>query len=491
MKKKYIISIDQGTTSTKSILYDNKINPIDSENIEIKQYYPHEGWVEHDPEEIWKSVLITIKKILKNNKINPNQILSIGITNQRETTVLWNKLTGKPIYRAIVWQDKRTSSYCEKIKNKKLDRFIQKKTGLILDSYFSATKIRWILNNIKISKKLLKQNNLLFGTIDTWILWKLTKGKSHFTDVTNASRTMLFDIIEKDWSNELLKVFNIPIKILPKVRPNIYNFGITKIFGNKIRINSIAGDQQASLIGQKCFDKGILKSTYGTGCFLLMNIGKKPIFSKNKLLTSIAYEIDGKTSYCLEGSIFTAGSAIQWLRDGLNIINSAKDSESFYKIADDEQNIYMVPAFNGMGAPYWNQNARGAIYGINRNTGKAEIVRATIRSICYQTKDIINLMQKDSSINIKEIKVDGGMVENDTFIKFLCDILNINIVKPKNFELTSLGVAYLSAIDNNLINLKKIKNQLNNNKIFKPKLNNKTRKFLYEGWLKAVKKTLL
>ena len=491
MKQKYLLAIDQGTTSTRSIIYNKNIEPISKKQIEIKQIFPHEGWVEHDPEEIWRSVKLTMKNVIKKSKINPKNIVSIGITNQRETVILWNRITGKPIYNAIVWQDKRTSQYCEKIKTKNLEKNINKTTGLTIDSYFSATKIKWIIENVKNAKRLIKKNDLLFGTIDTWILWKLTNGKSHYTDVTNASRTMIYDIEKKNWSNQLLRLFKIPKKILPKVKPNIYNFGETKILNHYVKINGIAGDQQAALIGQGCFNKGMSKSTYGTGCFFLMNIGKKPKYSKYKLLTSIAYEINNETFYCLEGSIFVAGSAIQWLRDGIKIIKSAQETSNLFKKADLEQEIYIVPAFTGLGAPYWNQNVRGAIYGINRNTGVAEIVNATLKSIAYLTKDLINLMQKDSSTKINQIKVDGGMVNNQSFIKFLTDILNINIIKPKYSETTALGAAYLSALGSGLTNILEIKNKQNKFKIYKPNMNKKVRKILYRRWTNAVNKTLL
>ena len=384
--KKYILVIDQGTTSTRAVLYNNKLTPIAFDQIEIKQYFPHEGWVEHNPKEIWNSIIITVNNVIKKSKINTNHIGSIGITNQRETTIIWNKQSGKPIYNAIVWQDRRTIKYCEKIKKRNLEKSVQKITGLVVDPYFSATKIKWILNNVKSAKSLIKKKKIIFGTVDTWILWKLTNGRSHLTDVTNASRTMLFDINQKEWSSKLLKIFNIPRAILPDVKENVYDFGITTIFGNPIKINGIVGDQQASLIGQACLKKGMSKSTYGTGCFMLMNIGNRPQYSKNKLLTSIAYKINDKTTYCIEGSIFTAGSAIQWLRDNLKIIKSSRETSQLYNNADKEQNIYIVPAFTGMGAPYWNPNARGAIYGINRNTGVLEIVKATIQSVWLSIK---------------------------------------------------------------------------------------------------------
>tara|TARA_Y100000590_G_scaffold219869_1_gene248960 strand:+ start:2467 stop:3942 length:1476 start_codon:yes stop_codon:yes gene_type:complete len=490
MKNRYLLIIDQGTTSTRTILYDDKFNPIIQEQIEIKQIFPKEGWVEHNPEEIWKSVKKTINKAIIRSKISPKNIVSIGITNQRETTVIWNKHNGKPIYNAIVWQDRRTSKYCNSIKKNKLIKTIQKITGLIIDPYFSATKIKWILENVKDSKNLLKENKLAFGTIDTWILWKLTKGKSHLTDITNASRTMIFDINKKDWSPKLLKFFNIPRKILPNVKENCHNFGTTKIQGVSINIFGIAGDQQAALIGQTCFNKGMSKSTYGTGCFLLMNIGKMPKLSNNRLLTSIAYSINGNTYYCLEGSIFTAGSAIQWLRDGIKIIKSASETDKIYKKSSKDQKIFMVPAFTGLGAPYWKPDIRGSIFGINRNTGIADIIKATIQSICFQTKDLVKLMEKDSLIKISEIRIDGGMIKNQSFIHFLCNILNIKIVVPKYLETTALGAAYLSAIGCGMINFKNIENKWKKNKIIYPKMNNNERNDLYSNWKKSVKKTL-
>tara|TARA_B100000029_G_scaffold507651_1_gene592778 strand:+ start:180 stop:1664 length:1485 start_codon:yes stop_codon:yes gene_type:complete len=488
--KKFIISIDQGTTSTRAILYNQKLIPIYKYQIKIKQYYPKIDWVEQDPNEIWKSVLLTIKFIIKKNKINSNDILSIGITNQRETTILWDKKTGSPVYNAIVWQDKRTAEYCEKLKTNENIKLIKKITGLTIDSYFSATKIKWIIDNIKRSKFLLKQNRLAFGTVDSWILWKLTNGNSHFTDVTNASRTMLFDIKKMNWSIKLLKLFEIPYEILPKVKENVYKFGITNKFGSKISINGMAGDQQSSLIGQACLKKGMSKSTYGTGCFFLMNVGNRIIYSKNNLLTSIAYTINGKTCYCLEGSIFVAGSAIEWLIDKLEIVSTNKEIEIMSKKAKKDSKIYFVPAFNGLGAPYWNQDARGAIYGINRNTNKFDILNATIESIGFQTKDLLNLMEKDAKNKIKQIRVDGGIANNKTFLQFLSNILNINILKSKYSESTALGAAYLSAIGCGIIDINEIDNYWKKENTFRSKINALQRKKIYAGWLNAIDKTL-
>ena len=414
--KKFILSIDQGTTSTRSIIFNKNFEIISSDQLEFKQYFPKDGCVEHDPEEIFNSVIQTSQNAIKKAKANSGQILGIGITNQRETVVVWDKQTGKPIYRAIVWQDRRTVNYCKDLTKKGFAKKIQKITGLVIDSYFSATKIKWILDNIELSKKLLKEDRLLFGTIDTWLLWKLTDGRSYFTEATNASRTMLYDIKKNCWSKELLKIFSIPRKILPTVKDSADDFGYTTFFGDKINIGGIAGDQQAATIGQACFKPGSIKSTYGTGCFMIMNIGQKPKISKNNLLTTIAYRINNKTTYALEGSIFVAGAAIQWLRDSLKVIKTAQETEVLYSQSDQSQQIYFVPAFVGLGAPYWDGEARGAIFGMTRNTGVAEYVKAAIDSVAYQTKDLIIAMEKDSGLPIKQIKVDGGMVTNEKFL---------------------------------------------------------------------------
>ena len=491
-KNKYIIAIDQGTTSTRSIIYNEKLIPLTSFQKEIKQYYPQEGWVEHNPNEIWNSVKYTLKKVIKNGKVNPSNVISIAIANQRETTVLWDRNTGKPIYNAIVWQDRRTSNYCNKIGKKKFSKAIKKITGLKIDPYFSATKIKWILDNIKISKKLIRQNRLLFGTIDTWLCWKLTKGKVHLTDITNASRTMLFDIQKHKWSYEMLNFFNIPKSILPKVVENDYNFGDVNIFGKKISIKSIIGDQQSALIGNACFEKGMTKITYGTGSFMIMNIGNKIKYSKNNLLTSIAYKINGKTTYCLEGSMFTAGSAIQWLRDNLKLIKNSKETEKLYYKAKKDQNIVMIPAFTGLGAPYWKPNTRAAILGINRNTGIPEIVKATIQSICFQTKDLIKNFEQDSNHKISVIKIDGGMIQNNAFTKFLSDILNLKVLIPLYSETTALGTAYMAAVNSNLIkDIKEIRKKVKIKKIEKPSMSLNNRKKIYKIWEQSVKNFIL
>ena len=489
--KKYILSIDQGTTSSRVILFDNNFKMLDIIQKEFIQYFPRDGWVEHDANEIWKSVKILIINILKKHRLNPLEILAIGIANQRETTVLWNKKTGKPIYKAIVWQDRRTSKICEQLKIKGYQKKFQKITGLVIDSYFSATKILWILDKIKKSKKLIKEHNLLFGTIDTWLLWNLTEKKSHLTDITNASRTMLFDIRKDQWSHEILKILKIPRSILPKVVPNVYNFGETKLFGNKIIIGGMAGDQHAAIIGQACFKTGQSKSTYGTGCFLLMNIGQNFKISKNKLLTTIAFKINNKKMYCYEGSIFVAGSAVQWLRDKLNFFKNSSNTNELYIKANKNEKITFIPALTGLGAPHWDSNVRGAIFGLTRNTSINDIVKATLQSVVYQTFDLINCMEKDSGKKMKEMRVDGGMSKNNNFIQFLSDILQINIIRPKNIETTALGVAYLAGLYSKVISdTKDIENLWKYNNTYTSKLTKIKRNKLVKNWHHYMQKLL-
>ena len=489
--KRYTLAIDQGTTSTRSIIFDKEFQIVSSNQKQIKQVFPKDGCVEHDPIEIWHSVLETSKKAFKEAAISAHDIAGIGITNQRETTVLWNKKTGRPIYNAIVWQDRRTVSYCNKLKTEGHENKIQSVTGLILDSYFSATKIKWIIDNIAISKELIEKDELLFGTIDTWLLWNFTEGKSHFTEATNASRTMIYDINKNIWSDDLLKLFNIPKKILPEVKDSSDDFGYTTIYGGKISIGGIAGDQQAATIGQACFEPGSIKSTYGTGCFMLMNTGKNLKISKNNLLSTIAYRINGNTCYALEGSIFIAGAAIQWLRDILKVISDVNETEELYEKSESDQQIYMVPAFVGLGAPYWEGDARGAIFGLTRNTGVPELVKAAIDSVSYQTKDLVIAMEKDSDLKISQLKVDGGMVKNEKFLQFLSNILITTCNRPVITETTALGSAYLSALQSGIIkDLSEITKNWRCDKKFEPKLHKKEVKYLYSSWLKAVKGTL-
>ena len=443
--KKFLVAIDQGTTSSRAILFDISGNIKFKYQQEFKQYFPKNGWVEHNPNEIWKTTLKSLKKVIqKANKLN-GKILSIGITNQRETTVIWNKKNGKAIYNAIVWQDRRTQEYCENLKKNNFENKIRNKTGLFIDPYFSATKIKWILNNVKSSKKLLKSNDLLFGTIDTFLIWKLTKGQKHLTETTNASRTMLFNINTNKWDKDILKKLKIPYKILPEVKNSADNFGNTnkKVVGKEIPISAVLGDQQAAAVGQSCVQKGSIKSTYGTGAFVIMNTGSKKILSKNKLLTTICYTLKGKNTYALEGSIFIAGAGVQWLRDKIKLINNAYETEKIAKSKKNNSGVYVVPAFSGIGAPYWRSDARGLITGLTRDSDWKSLVRAVVESVAYQSYDLFDAMKKDG-LKPKVIKVDGGMVVNNWFTQFLSDIINLEVVRPKMFETTALGVALLA-----------------------------------------------
>lgn len=490
--KNFILSIDQGTTSTRSILFDLKGKPVFVSQKEFKQYYPKDGWVEHNPEEIWVTTKKVIKEIINKNKKIKGNILTIGITNQRETTLLWDSKTGKCIYNAIVWQDRRTTNLCNKLKKKGLENLIKSRTGLLLDPYFSATKIKWIIENIPSAKKLLKKNRLLFGTIDTYLIWKLTKGKIHATDSTNASRTMLFNIKKNCWDKKILKLLKIPESILPNVKNSADNFGFTdkSITKKSYPINGVIGDQQAATVGQSCFQKGSTKITFGTGAFIIMNTGNNKINSKNKLLSTICYRINNRTTFALEGSIFIAGASVQWLRDKLKIIKSAKITEKISKKQINNNNVYLVPAFTGLGAPYWKPNVRGILTGLTRDTGRNEIIRATLESVAYQTSDLLNAMKKDG-LKSSVIKVDGGMANNYWFIQFLTDILNIKVLKPKVYETTSLGAAVMAGY---YIGVYKSLSDITRNwrfdKKFVPKIVHKNRLKLLNGWHRAIRKTL-
>ncbi len=487
---KYIIALDQGTTSSRSVLFNESGQQIAISQQEFTQIFPQSGWVEHAPLEILNTQLNTFHNLLRNNGLNYSDIAAIGITNQRETTVIWNKKTGQPIYNAIVWQDTRTTPICESLKKKGLVDYIKKNTGLVADSYFSGTKIKWILDNVQGARDLAQAGELLFGTIDTWLLWNLTKGKVHATDYSNASRTMIFNIKNLTWDDKMLQELNIPKNILPTVQPSSYHFGDLEIEGHRIPITGIAGDQQAALFGQACFQKGEAKNTYGTGCFLLMNTGKEMQLSQNGLLTTIAWGIDDKVYYALEGSVFIAGAAIQWLRDGLQLIEHAKDSEAISQEITGDNPVYVVPAFAGLGAPYWDMYARGAIFGLTRDTGRSHLVKATLQSLAYQTKDLINAMQDDSNIPLAALKVDGGASANNVLMQFQADILNTPIERPKNIESTALGAAYLAGI---AIGLWKKEDILANKEIerqFAPKMDGDRRNKLYAGWKKAVERTM-
>ena len=490
--KKLIISIDQGTTSSRVILFNTKGKVEFVSQYEFKQYFPKNGWVEHNPNEIWSTTLKALKNVInKANKIK-GHITSIGITNQRETTILWNKKTGKPIYNAIVWQDRRTQEYCKKLKNKNYENIFRKKTGLFIDPYFSATKVKWILDNVKESKKLLKSKNLLFGTVDTFLIWKLTKGKQHLTEATNASRTMLFNINNNKWDQEILKKLNIPKSILPAVKNSADDFGKTdkKITGKEIPIAAVLGDQQAAAVGQTCFEKGSIKSTYGTGAFVIMNTGPKKINSKNKLLTTICYRLNNKTTYALEGSIFIAGAGVQWLRDKMKLIKKAPETEEIAKASKINDGIYVVPAFSGMGAPYWRPDARGLITGLTRDSNWQSLVRATVESVAYQSYDLFNAMNKDG-LKPRIIKIDGGMVANNWFSQFLSDTIRLKVIRPKVLETTALGVALFAGYQvGDFKSLNEIKNIWQKDKAFSPKIKNSLRNQLLKGWKLAIKKTL-
>ena len=490
MANKFIIALDQGTTSSRSVVINQKGEIVAIEQQEIEQIFPESGWVEHNAVEILETQLSTLKKVIKKAEIHPKEIVGIGITNQRETTVLWNKKTGKPIYNAIVWQDKRTADFCEKLKKKGLEKHIKQTTGLVIDSYFCATKIHWILENVKNAREDAEKGNLLFGTIDSWLLWNLTDKKVHATDYSNASRTMLFDIKNLCWDEKLLSALNIPKSILPKVNPSSFHFGNYHLDGFEIPIAGIAGDQQAALFGQTCFKKGEAKNTYGTGCFLLMNTGNDIQFSKNGLLTTIAWGIDNNVFYALEGSVFIAGAAIQWLRDGLQIIKSSEESEFFAEKVGDENPVIVVPAFAGLGAPYWDMYARGAIFGLTRDTGKNHLIKATLQSLAYQTKDVLDAMQKDSETALKSLKVDGGASKNNLLMQFQSDILNTIVERPKITETTVLGAAYLAGICVNLWSTKEILSFRKNDEEFLPTFSTEKREKLYKRWQKAVKRSM-
>ncbi|WP_405563861.1 glycerol kinase GlpK [Polaribacter sp. Asnod6-C07] len=489
MSKKYILALDQGTTSSRSVIVDEKGEIIAIEQQEFKQIFPESSWVEHNALEILETQLSTLKKVIQKANIKANDIVGLGITNQRETTVIWNKNTGKPIYNAIVWQDKRTANICENLKKKGLEHHIKKTTGLVVDAYFSGTKIHWILENVKGAKEEAKKGNLLFGTIDSWLLWNLSDKKIHATDYSNASRTMLFDINNLCWDATILSALKIPKEMLPEVKPSSFHFGDFIFDGCKIPIAGIAGDQQAALFGQTCFKKGEAKNTYGTGCFLLMNTGTQPQYSKNGLLTTIAWGINNKVYYALEGSVFVAGAAIQWLRDGLQIIESAEESEFFSEKVDEENPVIVVPAFAGLGAPYWDMYARGAIFGLTRDTGKNHLIKATLQSLAYQTKDLLIAMQNDAETPLKALKVDGGASANNLLMQFQADILNTAVDRPKNTETTVMGAAYLAGICVGLWQLEDIETDKKIDQEFLPKISEEKRKRLYKKWLKAVERT--
>lgn len=491
---KYILSIDQGTTSSRAILFDSNYQIVSIGQKEFTQFFPHSGWVEHDPEEIWSSVLDSCNIAINKAKINSNQIASIGITNQRETTVVWDKESGVPVYKAIVWQDRRTSDECQKLRDLGHEESVTKKTGLVLDPYFCATKISWILDNVDDARNKANSGKLLFGTIDSFLLWRLSNKKVHSTDATNASRTLLYNIHESRWDDDLLRLFNIPKSMLPKVLDSASNFGNTdkSFFGSSIPICSLIGDQPSALVGQACFKPGMVKSTYGTGCFVLINTGEVPVESNNKLLTTIAYQINNKPCYALEGSIFVAGAAIQWLRDKLEFIDTADQSDILAMNADPGEDVYLVPAFVGLGAPYWDSDCRGALFGLTRNTGPAEITKAALESVCYQTCDLLNAISNDLGHDmLSTIRVDGGMSASNWTMQMLADLINLPVERPKNLETTALGAAYFAGMQIGFYpSTEEFAESWKTEKQFSSKMSDAKRERKLLGWKDAVSRTL-
>lgn len=486
---KFILALDQGTTSSRAILFNQNGQPVASAQKEFTQNFPRPGWVEHDPEEIWSTQIGVAMESLAKAGLGSSDVAGIGITNQRETTIVWNRTTGKPVYNAIVWQDRRTSDYCDQLNKMGHSDLIRRKTGLIIDAYFSATKVRWILDNVDGARDLADKGELAFGTVDTWLVWNLTKGKMHITDVSNASRTMLFNIHTLRWDEELLDIFNIPASVLPEVRSSSEIYCKTDgLFSSSIPVAGIAGDQQAALFGQMCTEPGMVKNTYGTGCFMVMNIGQKPIESKNRLLTTIAWKIGKETVYALEGSIFIAGAVVQWLRDGLGIITKSEDVEKLAGQVRSSEGVYFVPAFAGLGTPYWNQHARGTIVGITRGTTSAHIARSALDSIAFQTWEVLQAMKNDSGINIRELRVDGGATVNNDLMQFQADLLQTGVVRPKVTETTALGAAYLAGLatgywDNASI----LGKQWQLDRAFIPKMKSDETESFIKSWHRAVK----
>lgn len=485
----FILSFDQGTTSSRAIVFDHDGKPVATAQKEFTQIYPKPGWVEHSPEEIWSTQAGVAMESIAKAGLKSSDIAAIGITNQRETTIVWDRTTGKPVYNAIVWQDRRTAEYCDELKRDGINRTILEKTGLIVDAYFSATKVRWILENVKDARRLAEKGQLAFGTVDSWLAWNLTQGKLHITDVSNASRTMLFNIHTLEWDKELLEIFNIPESMLPEVRSSSDIYGnTTGLFASGIPVAGIAGDQQSALFGQMCTEPGMVKNTYGTGCFMMMNIGNKPIESKSSLLTTVAWKIGNETTYALEGSIFIGGAVVQWLRDGLGIIAKSGDVETLASKVKDSEGVYFVPAFAGLGAPYWNQHARGTMVGITRGSTAAHIARASLDSIAFQTLEVLLAMQKDSGIDIRELRVDGGATGNNNLLQFQSDLLQANVVRPKVTETTALGAAYLAGIAVNYwSSMDEIKKQWQLDRTFTPHLKKEETHELIKGWHRAVK----
>ncbi|KZO01750.1 glycerol kinase GlpK [Bacillus badius] len=493
--EQFILSLDQGTTSSRAILFNKKGEAAYVAQKEFTQHFPQPGWVEHNANEIWGTILACIATVLSENNISPEQIAGIGITNQRETTVVWDKETGKPVYNAIVWQSRQTADICNELKDQGYDSLFREKTGLLIDAYFSGTKIKWILDNVEGARERAEKGELLFGTIDTWLIWKLSGGKVHVTDYSNASRTLLFNIHDLTWDEELLTILDIPTSMLPEVRPSSEVYGQTvpyHFFGQEVPIAGAAGDQQAALFGQACYEEGMAKNTYGTGCFMLMNTGEKAVSSRHGLLTTIAWGIDGKVEYALEGSIFVAGSAIQWLRDGLRMVKDAADTEEYATNVASSGGVYVVPAFVGLGTPYWDSDVRGAVFGLTRGTSKEHFVRATLESLAYQTKDVLDAMEADSGISLKTLRVDGGAVKNNFLMQFQSDMLQVPVERPIINETTALGAAYLAGL---AVGFWKDRQEISSKwqveKVFKPQMANEEQARLYAGWKKAIEAALV
>ncbi len=493
MSGHHILAIDQGTTSSRAMIFSAGGDCVAVAQHEFRQIFPRDGWVEHDPEEIWQTVLSVCRQVLQQAKEEGIDVAGIGITNQRETTLVWDRNSGEPLYNAIVWQDRRTAEYCSELKLAGNEEQVAESTGLLLDPYFSATKLRWILDNVPGARVKAEAGELAFGTIDSFLLWRLTGGQSHATDATNASRTMLFNIHTQQWDESLLELFHVPQSLLPEVKDCSADFGMTEagLFGRPIPIGGIAGDQQAATIGQACLEPGMIKSTYGTGCFVLLNTGKTAFRSENRLLTTVAYRIKGETSYAIEGSIFVAGAAMQWLRDGIKLIDSAGEVEGLARGLESNRGVYMVPAFTGLGAPHWDPHARGAIFGLTRDTGIAEIARATLESVGYQTYDLMAAMERDSGSAPKALRVDGGMVANEWFLQFLADLLNVPVERPQVTETTALGAAYLAGVQFGLFeSLADIREHWQRDAIFTPNSSQRERDTLLRGWEKAISRVL-
>ena len=490
MSKKYIMSIDQGTTSSRAVLFNHKGEIVETAQQEFEQFFPKPGWVEHDANEIWTSVLACMAGVLRKADVEPSQIAGIGITNQRETAVVWDRNTGKPIYKAIVWQSRQTADICGELKAQGHEELFRKKTGLLIDAYFSGTKVKWILDNVEGAREKADNGDLMFGTIDTWLVYKLSGGAAHVTDYSNASRTLMYNIYDLEWDEELLDILDVPKSMLPEVRQSSEVYANTvdyHFFGYEVPIAGIAGDQQAALFGQACFEKGMAKNTYGTGCFMLMNTGEEGVVSEHGLLTTLAWGIDGKVEYALEGSIFVAGSAIQWLRDGLKILDNAPESEQYATSVESTDGVYMVPAFVGLGTPYWDTDARGAVFGLTRGTTKAHFIRATLESLAYQTKDVVDVMIEDAGIELKTLRVDGGAVSNDFLMQFQSDILDVPVERPVVQETTALGAAYLAGLAVGFWESKEeIAKQWQIDKTFTSEMSAEQSEKLYDGWKQAV-----